>query len=136
MGRKIIFLIIIIAFFEACLCPKKRTESRISKSVDKIETLACNKFKSDFEIRYNKKASFALVCTSNSQNIAENERNLNYFVYSIKNEKVVIEDSLQNGEIKLGRKNTICASENSSDNNDNANRIYFFDLKSKKYRFL
>lgn len=136
MGRKIIFLILVLAFFEACFCPKKRTESRISNSVDKIETLACNKFNSDFEIRYNKKASFALVSTSNSINIVENDKNLNYFVYSIKNEKVVIEDSLKNGQIQLGKKNILCASENNNDNNNNSNRIYFFDLKSKKYRFL
>jgi hypothetical protein len=136
MIKKVIILVIVFAFFEACICPKKRTESRINNSVDKIETLACSKFNSDFEIRYNKKASFALVSTSKTLYLAENEKNLNYFVYSIKKEKVIIEDSLKNGEIQLSKKNTICVSENNSDNNNNSNRIYFFDLKYKKYRFL
>jgi hypothetical protein len=135
MINRIALLLILFTIFEGCVSNKKIAESRITNSLDKIEAIACNKFNSDFEIRYNDKASYALVCSSYNGDFINGNHNLNYFVYSIKNKMVVIEDSLTNGEIQMSKKNTIFATEINPDTADNLTKTYQFDMKTKKYRF-
>ncbi|MGE5354661.1 MAG: hypothetical protein ACM3PT_00340 [Deltaproteobacteria bacterium] len=134
MLARVIFILIIASGTISCACKKKNEQTRFSDSVLNIERLACNKFNQDFEIQFNKKGDYALVHTS-KVNSSQQGPDLTYFIYSLDDKKIIIEDSMKVGKILWSDKYSIIASEKETFPSNNT-RSYKFNLKKRKYRYL
>jgi hypothetical protein len=129
-------IILLIALIGAgCACKKNQAQVRSLESVTKIEEIACKKFNNDFEIQYNHKRDYALVQSSYKHTSSQIRPHLSYFVYSVRDKNIIIEDSLKSGNIIWSDKYSIFASEKEQKSSDLI-RSYKYDLKKRNYRFL
>lgn len=129
----IIFLLLVIG--TGCACKKKQAQVRVLDSVTKIEDIACKKFNNEFEIQFNRKGDYALVQSSYKHTSSQIMPHLSYFVYSVCDKNIIIEDSLKSGKIIWSDKYSIFASEKEQTSSDLI-RSYRYDLKKRNYRFL
>lgn len=127
-------MILIIAA-TGCACRKKQAQVRVLDSVSYIEEIACKKFSNDFEIQYNYKRDYALVQSTYNHSSSQIMPHLSYFVYSVCDKNIIIEDSLKSGNIIWSDKYSIFASEKQQHPNELI-RSYRYNLKKRNYRLL
>ena len=135
MIYKTLTILALLIGVSGCAIRKDNTEARILESVTKIEAIACKKFNNDFEIQYNPKGNYALVQCTNDNKADQNSPNLIYFVYSVRDNIIIIEDSLKYGNIMWSDKYSVFASEK-EENDDDLIRSYKYNLKKRNYRLL
>lgn len=129
MILRIVLYLVIAMGSVGCASKKNVSYLRHIEPLAKIEVLACEKFKQDFEIQLN--GNYILVQSKKSLSLPD----MSYFVYSVKDKHIIIEDSLKQGVINWSDKFSIIASEKDEYLNTET-RTYKFNLKKRKYSFL
>ena len=97
---KIRVILLLLYFTVSCksLETEKKTNQSDDLSTEHLTLIANEKFKSNFNIRYNSKNNFAL-CTHRNKSSIPGPESINFFVYDLINDKISYESKISKGSI-------------------------------------
>lgn len=112
------------------------TQKTFSEQDVNLKKLSVEKFGASFHILYNNKRSFALVLKQEKSSVQNPKPVLQFFIYEMKKDKIIFEESVPAGKIKWKTNNQIEVivtpeTISTEDNNKLYGYIYDVDLRTK-----
>ena len=129
-----LFIVITVFLFSGCICSKDIAELKKAYALSKMEELANSRYNNKYEIQYNIKGDYAIVYQKNKE-FSKPFPDVKYFVYSVYDRSIVIEDSLKAGNIYWNGKYSISASEREQ-RAESGIKVYTYDLKHSRYEMV
>ncbi len=126
-----IFLILLLSILNSCSVTNKVAEKKHEKSKVVLTSIAQNKYKDNYKTIFNSKGDYVIV-TKRNKEIINLIPDLNYFVFSMKKKSIMIEDSLQAGNVYWENDYLIKAIEREQ-KAESPQHVYLFDVKNKVY---
>lgn len=116
----------------SCITKSEIMHLKESYSISKMDEIARLKFTDSYEVLCNTKEDYAIVFKRH-KTFGEPIPNLNYFVYSIRENKIVLEDALSGGNIFWADDYKVEATEREQ-KAESPIKTYIYDLKRDKYK--
>ena len=112
----------------------------MEKQTKSIRVVATEKFGRDYKIFNNKSTTFAICLNEKNRLKAAEVNRISYFIFDIKNSEIIFEDSLSNSNVGWENDNLVTVTRipgmiKKNDESINRNKIYSFDVLSRKKLF-
>ncbi|HHB51914.1 MAG TPA: hypothetical protein ENK75_02540 [Saprospiraceae bacterium] len=134
MSIKYLFILLISSFFLACSSSATLTKKKVEESTENMKLIAGEKYKNDFKISYNPTGEFAIVL-KRQVDYSKPIPDLKFFVFSLKEKQIIIEDSLAAGNVCWKEKYLIETFTREQKAEAPQSHDYLFNVKGKEYYF-
>ena len=129
--KNLTLIFLVVFSMNACVCHKSKTYSQTESPEQIVNKYAQQKYVDDFKIDFNNTQEYALVY-KRFKKFTEIVPNLSYFVVSISENQLIIEDTLKAGNVYWLNDYAIRAIIREQ-KAESRQRIYTFDVKRKEY---
>lgn len=129
--KNLTLLVLVIFSMHSCVCHKEKEQTQTESSEQIVINYAQKKYVDNFKIDYNSTREYALVY-KRFKKFSEIVPNLNYFVISISENQLIIEDTLTAGNVYWLNDYAIRALTREQ-KAESRQKIYTFDVKKREY---
>ncbi|MBL7959684.1 hypothetical protein JNL27_05525 [bacterium] len=99
-------IVMFLAILVSCTSAQKSNSSAfqekqdLSPAVEKYKTLAMEKYKEGIDYVFNESGSFVMCVHAAKPSAEHPQKTISFFVYDLKNEKILYEESVGDGSVK------------------------------------